>query len=119
MNSGKQTIFTIVKECNRDLAGGGKLGTIRECGWEELLILVDQITLFCIYLCAILGTLSIAYAGWLMLSSVGNPSKVEKAKKVFGKVIWGIIIVLIAYLLVKFILNLMGLEQAYSLLELK
>ncbi len=46
-----------------------------------------------------------AYAGWLFFSDTGNASNVEKGKKVFGAVVIGLIIVLIAWLVVDTILD--------------
>jgi hypothetical protein len=105
----------IIKKCNKDLVDKG--GMVKECGWQELLILAHEIMLFCVYLAFTFGVISIAYAGWLMMTGGNNPSQISQAKGIFGKVVIGIIITIVAYLLVQMILRLIGLDPSYSLLD--
>ncbi len=88
----------------------------KECGWGELLVLANEVMRFCVYLAFSFGVISIAYAGWLMLMSGGNSSEISKAKGIFSKVIWGLVITICAYLFVQTILKLIGLDEDYSLL---
>ncbi len=88
----------------------------KECSWPELLVLADQVMRFCVYLAFSFGVISIAYAGWLMLMSGGNSSEISKAKGIFSKVIWGLVITICAYLFVQTLLKLIGLDESYSLL---
>lgn len=102
--------FKIIQECEKRAAQ-------QECSWPELLILSNEVMKFCVYLAFTFGVISIAYAGWLMLTSGGNSSQISKAKGIFGKVIIGIIITICAYLFVQMLLKLLGLPDGYSLLE--
>ncbi len=104
-----QKTLKIIQECERRAPG-------QECAWPELLILAHEVMLFCVYLAFTFGVISIAYAGWLMLSSGGSSSEISKAKGIFSKVIWGLVITICAYLFVQTILKLIGLDESYSLL---
>lgn len=101
--------LTIIRKCEARAVQN-------ECGWPELLELAHEVMLFCVYLAVTFGVISIAYAGWLMLMSGGNSSEISKAKGIFSKVVWGIVITLCAYLFVQTILRLIGLDPNYSLL---
>ena len=50
----------------------------------------------------------VAYGGFLMVTSSGNPSAVEKAKKTITGAIIGLVISILAYAIVAFIVGRMG-----------
>ena len=52
--------------------------------------------------------ISIAWAGWLYLTSGGDTGAVTKAKDIFKKVIYGFIFMLAAWLIIKLVLATLG-----------
>jgi len=50
----------------------------------------------------------IMYAGWLWMTSEGNEEKIEQAKKILQNAIIGLIIILSAFAIVSFVLNVLG-----------
>ncbi len=76
--------------------------------------LINRVINFLLFYSVILATISIAYAGFLMLSSGGNSSKVEEAKSIFTKVIFGFIFAFLAWVIVHFILTTLGVTGAFN-----
>jgi hypothetical protein len=54
------------------------------------------------------------YAGFLMVTSAGNASQIQKAKEVFKRVIIGFLIMFLAYVLVKNLLTKLDLETSVN-----
>lgn len=81
-----------------------------ECTFEHLVELANNLIQFMFKFGAIIAGLLIAYAGWLYLTSGGNPGNVSKAKGIFWKVLVGFVIMLGAYLVVTLILRVLGYE---------
>ncbi len=86
------------------------------CGWDDLLLAVHNFINYLLYFSATLATLSIAYAGWLYLTSGGDSGQREKANKIFWKIIQGFLFAFCAWLIVQTILKGVRLEDGYSLL---
>ena len=53
-------------------------------------------------------TLSFAYAGFVMVTSGGNPSKKDEAKSMIGNAVVGLIVLLGAWLVVRTVLVIFG-----------
>ncbi len=53
----------------------------------------------------IVALLLILYAGWLYMTSGGEPSKVDKAKKILSNALIGLIIILSAFAIATFVIN--------------
>ncbi len=87
------------------------------CGWNDLLLMGQNILQDGIVLVAILSVISITYAGYLYATSGGSDSQIKKAHQVFEKVIWGIFITLGAWLIVKSILGWLGVDSSWTLLQ--
>lgn len=97
----------IVPECQND-----------KCEWEDLIKMGQNILNDAVYLAAILAVVSIAYAGYLYVTSGGSDSQIKKAHDVFGKVIWGIFLTLGAWLIVHEVLKYLGVtDPGFSLLK--
>ena len=87
-------------------AGPSKEASGLNCDtWEDFIGVIQFLINYSFVIATILATVSIAYAGWLYLTSNGNPGQVSKAHAIFFKVIQGFLVLAAAYLLVKFILN--------------
>jgi len=78
------------------------------CDFDQLVIMAGRIIRFLIIIGSSLGAVAFAYAGWLYLTSGGNPGKVTSAKDIFIKVVLGFIFMLAAWLIVSLILNTLG-----------
>lgn len=83
-----------------------------QCGWEDLIKMGQNIINDAVYLVAILSVISVAYAGYLYVTSGGNDSQIKKAHEVFGKVVWGIFLTLGAWLIVHEVLKYLGVTDA-------
>ncbi len=84
----------IVPDC-----GGGP------CQACHLVKLADNLLRFGIYLATVIATLILVYAGILYITSASNPSNISKAHSLFGNVILGFIIILIAWIVVATLLR--------------
>ncbi len=84
-------------------------GVDTECNFEKLILMINRVINFFIYIIAgPIIALSFAYAGFLMVTSGGNPSKKDEAKSIVGKALVGFIFLLAAWLIVKTILVVFG-----------
>jgi hypothetical protein len=98
----------------------GPLVTCKDnCDFDALLKTINNIIKFLIFLGIVFSSVVMAYVGFIYLTSAGNTSKLESAKGIFWKVIWGIVIMLSAWLIVNLIeRSLLSQEfQGSSLLE--
>ena len=77
------------------------LGT--SCGWQDLVILADNILSFFLYIAVPIAAIAFAWAGWLYLSARGNMTQIQSAHSIFLNVFIGLIIVLSAWLIVDLI----------------
>ena len=80
----------------------------KPCDFDFLVEMAQNIIRFLIIIGGSLGAVSFAYAGWLYLTSGGNPGKVTAAKDIFIKVIIGFIFMIAAWLIVTLIVNTLG-----------
>jgi hypothetical protein len=83
--------------------------TTIKCDFEKLLQLVNRVINFFIFVIALpIITLVFIYAGFLLITSGGNPSKKDDAKSIIGKAVTGLIVMLAAWLLIKTVLVVLG-----------
>ena len=85
----------IVPECSPD------------CGFTDLMQLFRNITGFLVGISIFLAAISFAWAGFIYMTSGGNPGKVSQAHGIFKKVGIGLVIVLAATAIVNIILSLL------------
>jgi hypothetical protein len=84
-------------------------GVTVPCTFEKLLLMVNKVLRFLIFVIGVpIITLSFAYAGFLMVTSGGNPSKKDEAKSIIGNAVVGLIILLAAWLIVRTVLVIFG-----------
>jgi|SRR3989344_1403207 len=93
----------LVPECNTGVDGNGYL--INPCGWVNLVEMARRILNFMVYIAVPIAAIAFAYAGWLYLSARGNPSQITQAHGIFLNVLIGIVIILIAWLVVRLIFD--------------
>jgi len=94
-------VFDTIVPCGRE-------GASDPCGWNDIVQLGQNILGFLIAFSVVIATLMFTYAGFLYLTAGGNPSRLEKAHKIFINVGVGFIFVLGAFLIVKLILDTFG-----------
>ncbi len=93
---------------------GGVIQT--NCGWEQLMQLGQNVINNAIVLAAIAAVISIAFAGYLLLTSEGDSGAIGRAKGILWNVVIGIALTMAAWLLVNTILKWLGVDSAFSLL---
>jgi hypothetical protein len=101
--------------------GNTAVKTIKDaggCGWKDLIYLLNTAIKFMIYIAASLSAIAFAYAGFLYMTAFGQSGKIEQAHGIFSKTITGIFFVLIGWLLVATILKVLGVPNAFSLLNM-
>ena len=80
----------------------------RSCGFVDFINLVNAVIQYGIELIGIAFVLALLYAGFLYLTSGGDPSKVKKVRDVLWKIVWGMIYTLCGWVIVYFILTSLG-----------
>ncbi len=91
----------------------------KSCTWSDLINLINRIIDLLLYATIVIATITLVYAGFLMLTSGGNSGKVEQAKGMIGKVVLGFVFTFGAWLIVHFILTTLGVNPNYSMLQQK
>jgi len=74
-----------------------------DCTFNSFVQLVQNVLTFLVLLSLPIATIAFAWAGILMLTAAGNSGQVDHAKSIFGNVLKGLLFVLTAWLIVKFI----------------
>lgn len=78
-------------------------GTLSQnCGYNELIMMINRGIKYFIFLSTFVGAGMFVWAGFLYFAaaSSANPAKKEQAKKIFGSVVGGLIIIYTAWLIV-------------------
>ncbi|MEI8062004.1 MAG: pilin [bacterium] len=101
----------IVYDCSTRSASSAA-GT---CGWVELVTLFQQAITFAIYLASVVVFFVLLRTGFKMITS-GSADELSEAKKSLGKVLAGYFFMLVGWLLVKYILTTLGVNENYQLL---
>ncbi len=89
------------------------------CGFDQFIELIQRVLNYLIYIVAApIAAIMFAIAGYMYLTAGEDSGKVKKAHDIFISVLWGFGIMLIAWALVSFVLNLFtGDNSGYSLLQ--
>ena len=83
----------------------GKPVPNEECGFVGLIQLINNVIKWLIKISTLIATGVFMYAGFLLLTSGGNPSKMTQAKAMLLKVVIGYGVILLAWVLVYTIVN--------------
>ena len=95
----------------------GKGADPMECDFEAFMALIPRLMNFLLFVLAIpFAAISFAWAGWLYLSSAGNPGGISSAHKIFFNVVLGLCISLAAWLVVHAIVKGLGVAEIYNFL---
>ncbi len=90
---------------------------VEECHFNDFLVGINNIINFLITIGGSIAALVFAYAGFLILTAGGNESKMKKGREMFMPVVWGFILMLSAWLLVKMVLIGLGVDNDFILLQ--
>lgn len=74
---------------------------------QDLRIIIARIIRVIIGFLGIIAVGLIIYAGWLWMTSQGNEEKIEQAKKILTNAVIGLIIILSAFAIASFVLNML------------
>lgn len=99
-------------DCGYDV---GPEGNGHICGFADIIRLIQNIIEYIFILILPIAAIVFAYAGFLLLTSGGSPEKRKSAKNAMVKVITGIIIILLAWLLVKTVLVGLGASAGFTM----
>ena len=84
------------------------------CTFPKLMELFRNVIDFLILLSIPFATIAFAWAGYIVLTSQGNPGGLSQAKDIFWKVLKGFIFILCAWLIVRFITTALLKEGTYE-----
>lgn len=101
---------------NEKIAPGqpGEYGIVNPCKWEHILELVDKVVRFILFVLLVpIAAIMIAYAGFLMLFSGGNPDKRSKAKNILLNVVIGMFFAVGSWVIIHTLLDILGYEGAW------
>lgn len=85
------------------------------CGFYQFLDLINKVVNYIIVGLVIpISAIMFAYAGFELLTSGGETSKREKAKKIFTDVAIGLIVVMAAFLIVQTVLGIVGYDKSWD-----
>src|SRR3989339_245767 len=112
-NSGSGSGFFGLVPCGTERDADDKI--TNPCGFNHILDLINKVVKF-IFLDLVIpiAALAFAYAGFELLTSGGETSKREKAKKTFTNVAIGLVIAVAAFLIVQTILSIAGYDQSWN-----
>ncbi len=101
----------LVPSCGKVVTSAdGKTSSIaKPCNFDYLMLLINNIITFLLfYLATPLVVVILCYAGFLLLTSGGSAEKMTKVKHMIKSVIFGYIIALAAWLIIKTIFSTLG-----------
>ena len=71
----------------------------------DLVTLANNVINFGVAFSVVVATLMFVYAGILYVTAASNPEQVQKAHKVFGNIFFGLVLVLLAWLIINILLS--------------
>ncbi len=83
------------------------------CGFTDFVNLINGMIQYGIELIGIAFVIALLYAGFLYLTSGGDPSKVKKVRDVLYKIMWGMIYTLCGWVIVYFIITSLGVPVSF------
>lgn len=108
-------IFPIVRPCQ----GGPQIPDTneRECNLKDAVAVTNRIIKAMLMLSVPAILIASVYTGYLFLTAGENTGKVKEARKIFTNVAIGVIIILLAWLVIRIITQNLGLNEAYNPLQ--
>ena len=84
---------------------GLEYGTLTGLGSEDLRVTIMKIVRIVLGLVGIIAIVIIIYAGYIWMTSAGNPEKIDTAKRILRDAVIGLVIIFLAFAIVSFIIN--------------
>jgi hypothetical protein len=112
-NTNASSTPPITGTVNRGSSKGLVPNCAPDCNFNDLITLVNKVISFLLfYLATPLAGIIFAWAGFIYITSGGDTSKIKKAKTMLTNVLVGYVIALAAWLIVKTILNILGVDPS-------
>ena len=84
-----------------------------ECNFDDLVLAVNALVNWGTIFALSFSVFVLAWAGFLYMTSGGNPGQITKATGLLTKVVIGIALILAAYLIVKLIITSLGINVSF------
>lgn len=94
--------------------GSGEYG---KCGFDQFVTLLNTLLQFMLIVSPFLAAIAFAIAGFLYVTAAGDSGKIETAHSIFGYTLLGLVIVLAAWIIVKFIISGLLTKPEFDLLK--
>jgi hypothetical protein len=82
------------------------LGKADECGLSDFILLINDVITYAITLSLVIAGVMIMVAGFKMVTAAGDPGKIKDARGTITQVLVGLFVLLAAFLIIKFLLQL-------------
>jgi hypothetical protein len=93
---------------------GSSSTTNHDCQFTDVTTLINKVVTFLIFNMALpIAAVMFAYAGFLLVTSGGETSKREKAKKIFINVAIGLILAVASFLIIRTVLQIAGYDTTW------
>lgn len=99
----------LIPEC---VGEDGSVGPTN-CSFDDLIQLVANVFEWFIGFAIIISSLAFAYAGFLYITSQGDPGKISQATKIFTNFAIGLVLLLGSFLIIELVLNSFGLDSIF------
>lgn len=111
----QETGFRLVPCGYTTLDSDGKPVIENPCDFNDIIELARRIINLLLYLAVLLAILIFSIAGFYYIISRGNPEKISRASKLFTSVAVGLAIALGAWVIVHFVLYVLGVDDAFNM----
>ncbi len=85
----------------------------KDCQTSDLFVLMQSILNLIFIFAGFIAASMFMYAGFLLITSVGNASQIQRAKDIFRRVVIGFLIMFLSYLIVKNLLTNIGAQTFF------
>lgn len=100
--------------CSNTPDENGFIAPKDKCDFFSLMTLISTIINFLLFKMTVpIAAIMFAYAGFLMVTSGGSPEAKTKAKGIFTSVVFGLIIAIAAWLIIRTILSILGFDGSW------
>jgi hypothetical protein len=77
-----------------------------KCGLSDFILLINDVITYAIMLALVIAGVMIMVAGFKMVTSAGDPGKIKEGRAMIMQVLVGLFVLLTAFLIIKFVLQL-------------
>ncbi|MDP3993800.1 MAG: hypothetical protein Q8P75_02350 [bacterium] len=96
--------FSLVP-CGRDINNNEKIDSDEQCQFKHLIILIIRLINYLISMAAIVAIFFILTAGFRLVTALGNPELIKKAKAGISHAVVGFAIVVLSFVIINFVIN--------------